>query len=84
MGVILGGFSLSKAGGPNNLKAIIICLLFSIGAFLCSLPIPLTENFWVYVGLFWFVLFFGGAMVPILTGIMIYYQVLLSLQSLQI
>lgn len=68
-GVILGGYSLSKVGGPSKLKSILVCLVYSIGAFLCSLPIPLANDIFYFTGLFWFCLFFGGAMVPILTGI---------------
>lgn len=68
-GVILGGYSLSKVGGPTKIKAILVCLIYSAGAFLCSLPIPLANDIFYFTGLFWFCLFFGGAMVPILTGI---------------
>jgi len=60
---------MSKVGGPSELKSILICLVYSIGAFLCSLPIPLANDIFYFTGLFWFCLFFGGAMVPILTGI---------------
>jgi MFS family permease len=71
LGIILGGCSLSKAGGPQTMKAIVICLFYSIGAMIFSLPIPLANDVYYFTGFRWFVLFFGGAMVPIITGIII-------------
>ena len=69
LGILLGGYSLSKAGGPESIKSIVICFFFSIGAMLSSLLIPLANTVWVFIGFKWFVLLFGGAMVPIITSI---------------
>jgi hypothetical protein len=42
-----------------------------IGAVVCALPIPFFNDFY-YIGiLFWGVLFFGGFILPPVTGIMI-------------
>ena len=68
LGIIIGSFSLSKAGGPQSNKSTIICLLFSIGGTICSIPIPFAEEVYSFTGLLWIILFFGGAMVPIITG----------------
>lgn len=38
---------------------------------LCSIPIPFAQNVYSFTGLLWFILFFGGAMVPIITSIII-------------
>jgi len=38
---------------------------------LSAAPVPFLDSFWVGVGCVWFLLFFGGAMVPPLLGIML-------------
>lgn len=36
-----------------------------------AIPIPFITNYWLFVGLLWFLLFFGGYMMPSLSGIML-------------
>jgi sugar phosphate permease len=40
-------------------------------AVLVALPVPFTSNFTVFAFLIWFLLFFGGAILPPVTGIML-------------
>jgi len=70
LGIILGGITLDKVGGPETFKSIIIGLFYSLAALVCALPIPIANNVFYFTGILWLVLFFGGAMVPILTGIL--------------
>ena len=38
---------------------------------LSAVPIPFVDNYWLFVSLLWFLLFFGGYMMPSLSGIML-------------
>jgi MFS family permease len=38
---------------------------------LAAIPIPFVYNFWGFLCLLWFLMFFGGATLPSLTGIML-------------
>lgn len=70
-GVIVGGIITTSFGGYNNPKAMKMQCLMGMGAVICALPIPFFNEFY-YVGvLFWGVLFFGGFVLPPVTGIMI-------------
>jgi len=70
-GVIVGGIITQSFGGYNTPKAMKMQCLMGACAVICALPIPYFENFY-YVGmLFWGVLFFGGFVLPPVTGIMI-------------
>jgi len=37
----------------------------------CALPLPFLNDFDTFAGLIWFLLFFGGAILPSLTGVML-------------
>jgi hypothetical protein len=70
-GVIIGGIVTSKCGGYNTILSKKINLAMGLGAVICSALVPLYANF-VYVGiLLWFLLFFGGFILPPITGVMI-------------
>ena len=70
-GVIIGGIVTSKCGGYNTILSKKINLAMGIGAVICSALVPLYANF-IYVGiLLWFLLFFGGFILPPITGVMI-------------
>ena len=70
-GVIVGGIITQSFGGYNTEKAMKMQCLMGACAVICALPIPFFDNFY-YVGmLFWGVLFFGGFVLPPVTGIMI-------------
>jgi sugar phosphate permease len=42
--------------------------LFCLG---CAIPIPFLDNFVIIAALLWFLLFFGGAILPAMTGMML-------------
>jgi len=43
----------------------------AVGALMCALPIPWLSEFYQLAILFWLLLFFGGFILPTVTGIMI-------------
>ena len=72
LGVILGGAIVQKlVGGYEDKHASSISLTFALLAFMCSLPIKKIENVYSFGFCLWTVLFFGGAVIPNVQGIMI-------------
>ena len=70
-GVIVGGILTSKLGGYNSLKSLKLMKVLGVCAVSCALPIPFMDSF-LWAGTFiWLLLFFGGSILPSLTGIMI-------------
>jgi MFS family permease len=70
-GVITGGFFIQKLGGYTNKRALEACFKIAILAAASGLFLPLIDNFPLFVILIWLLLFFGGSIVPGLTGIML-------------
>jgi len=71
LGVVVGGNITTKLGGYNSEKAAKICALTSIFCLGCAMPIPFLSNFKIVAVLLWFLLFFGGAILPAMTGMML-------------
>lgn len=71
LGVLMGGFFIQKLGGYTNKRALDACFKISILAAISGAFLPLINNFFLFVLLIWLLLFFGGSIVPGLTGIMI-------------
>lgn len=71
MGVILGGYLIENLGGYTDKRALDSCFKISIMAAVCGVPLPLVNNFPIFIILIWLLLFFGGSIVPGLTGIML-------------
>eukprot|EP00397_Hematodinium_sp_SG-2012_P014431 GEMP01014671.1.p1 GENE.GEMP01014671.1~~GEMP01014671.1.p1 ORF type:complete len:524 (-),score=80.35 GEMP01014671.1:1284-2855(-) len=79
LGVLFGGFIIDKSGGygPDSTqqrKALRILLVFAFCAAVCGVGAGFVQapgGFWGVVVLLWFVLFFGGAIVPGETGMML-------------
>jgi sugar phosphate permease len=73
-GVIVGGTFADRYGGykgKNTVKAIKLCCAFGIVAFVFAFPLGfLTDIIYITV-LLWTFLFFGAAIVPVGTGIMV-------------
>ena len=69
-GVIVGGIVTTNAGGYNTIKAQKLQCYLGILAVVFALPIPFVSFRWFAVCL-WLVLFFGGAILPPVTGIML-------------
>jgi MFS family permease len=73
-GVMVGGTFADKYGGykgKNILKALKLCLAFGVVAFVFSFPIGFLYSLVYIVVLLWTFLFFGAAIVPVGTGIMV-------------
>ena len=70
-GVVIGGNVTSALGGFRSKKALMMTQLMSFLCVLSALPIPFIDNFWIFVILLWLLLFFGGYMMPSLSGIML-------------
>jgi hypothetical protein len=70
-GVICGGYLIQKLGGYTSKVALETCFKISILAGASGMFLPLINNYYIFVTLVWLLLFFGGSIVPGLTGIMI-------------
>ena len=73
-GVFFGGWLVDKMGGyaddPSaTAKTLFTCNLFGVGAVLCAIPTAFVNSFVGAVALIWLILFFGGALLPALTGV---------------
>lgn len=69
LGTIFGGYIINKIGGYNNpltIKALLVMVLLSI---VPAQFITVIDQFWIAVSLLWNLLFWGGAMIPGLTGL---------------
>jgi len=79
LGVLMGGLIIDRTGGygpcpRQKKKALKILLLFAVLASICGIGASAVRGpggFWGVVALLWFVLFFGGAIVPGETGVML-------------
>lgn len=69
-GVIIGGIVTSALGGYNTYKAHRLQQVLGCMAVISAAPIPFVD-FSVFAVLIWFVLFFGGCVLPQVTGIML-------------
>ena len=71
LGVFVGGIITHKLGGysdPKSLSAVCLCGFLTT---LVGIPIPFLDNYYIITPLLWLLLFFGGFMMPALTGIII-------------
>ncbi|KAL4497176.1 hypothetical protein ABPG72_019496 [Tetrahymena utriculariae] len=71
LGVIFGGTLTQKMGGYDHQNAKIICIVFAVISTGVACPMPFIYTFYASASLVWLLLFFGGAMVPALTGMML-------------
>lgn len=70
-GVIVGGIVTSSLGGYNTRKGQLAQIFMAFAAIACSIPMPFFKSItWFSCTLFG-LLFFGGALVPTVTGIML-------------
>lgn len=70
-GVILGGILFGYLGGYSSPKTFAFTVIVAFFGVLSAIPVPLSDNKWgVFIGV-WFLLFFGSALLPTMTGIMI-------------
>ena len=72
LGIIIGGAVVQKyAGGYEGKHSITFSVVFAACAFCSALPISFLESLGAYGVMLWSVLFFGGAVIPNIQGIMI-------------
>jgi len=70
-GVVCGGVVTTRLGGYNTMKSFKVIRIVGVLAVCCALPIPFLPSFPYVAVFFWLLLFFGGSILPSLTGIMI-------------
>jgi hypothetical protein len=66
----VGGIIISKRGGYEHPTTVYVVFLFASVGMACAVAIPFFNQFYIVSVLVWTLLFFGGAMMPGLTGIM--------------
>jgi MFS family permease len=72
VGVLIGGFVTTTCiGGYTNKRALTVCFFVALLASLSALPIPWINNLVGVIICLWLVLFFGGFIMPNLTGILL-------------
>jgi MFS transporter, Spinster family, sphingosine-1-phosphate transporter len=71
LGVLLGGNICDRLGGYSGERAIDFCLVFALFASIFAIPIPIFDNFYLVSICLWLLFFFGGAILPTLTGMML-------------
>lgn len=71
MGVIIGGVTFSRIGGYNSRESFGLCVVIGGMAALTAFPIPFLKSVNLTFSCIWFVFFFGSAVVPTLTGILL-------------
>ncbi|CAG9310977.1 unnamed protein product [Blepharisma stoltei] len=71
LGVAGGGYLCHRCGGYNGERAKKLCGLLGFLGCIFALPLPFVGSLEMFAMLFWFILFFGGGVMPVLTGIMI-------------
>jgi len=72
VGVMVGGFiTTTCVGGYTNKRALTLCFFVALLACLSALPIPFVNSLVGVIIFLWLVLFFGGFIMPNLTGILL-------------
>jgi hypothetical protein len=69
LGTVFGGLLLHRLGGYDSPRVLPALLALSMLGVLPGLLIPFLDNFILVAGLLWNLLFWGGGMVPGLTGL---------------
>ena len=71
LGVVVGGNVTTCLGGYNSERSLDLTAFFAVFCLGCAAPICFMDNFIIVAILLWFLLFFGGAILPCMTGIML-------------
>lgn len=66
----LGGYIINRRGGYENPTTVYVVFVFASIGIGCAVVLPFVDGFYIAAILLWIVLFFGGAMMPGLTGLM--------------
>jgi sugar phosphate permease len=70
-GAILSGYIGSKLGGYKGQYTLPSVILAGIITSICGIIIPEVDNFLIFSVIIWIMLFCGGYILPIMTGIML-------------
>jgi len=71
-GVLVGGFITNHCiGGYTNRRALLLCFLVACLAAISAFPIPFLDKLFEVIGCMWALLFFGGFIMPNMTGILL-------------
>lgn len=70
-GCILAGIITQRVGGYDSFNANYVIFVAAVFGSTSSLLVPHLDNFWVLAGVIWVVLFCGGALVPVITGMIL-------------
>mmetsp|Transcript_23060 Transcript_23060/g.35688 ORF Transcript_23060/g.35688 Transcript_23060/m.35688 type:complete len:141 (-) Transcript_23060:160-582(-) len=71
LGVVVGGNVTTALGGYNSKKSLIVTCILAALCFVVSAPVPFIDNYYIFSGLLWMLLFSGGFILPSMTGIML-------------
>ena len=71
LGLLLGGWACSFIGGYESKHSILLCFLFAFCAAPFSILVPYANTLLTFSIFLWLVLFFGAAIFPTLTGIIL-------------
>ena len=71
IGIVFGGNLTTYFGGYTSELVLRTALYVAFSCALVAIPIPFISNFVLFCVLLWFLLFFGGSVLPCLTGIML-------------
>ena len=71
LGIVIGGNVAACMGGFRSKKSLFVGIAISITCFGSAAPIPFLSNFPAISALIWFLLFFGGSLLPFMTGLML-------------
>ena len=71
LGVVIGGNVTSALGGFRAKKSLMVALGIAVMCVVSAAPIPFISDFWTFIVLLWFLLFFGGFNMPCFSGMML-------------
>jgi sugar phosphate permease len=71
LGAMFSGYICSKVGGYESITVLYLCVIACIISIISGLPVPFIDDYRSAIGSFWFVLFSGIFIIPILNGVML-------------
>ena len=71
LGVLIGTFTKDILCRNDRMKSLLFCLILGILATFFAISVTFTSNLYLYTIYMWFVLFFGGGIVPVITNLII-------------
>ena len=80
-GVIIGGIVTSCIGGYEKKNAMLLCCFGAFMAVACCIPAPFVNDIWSFSALIWFVLFFGGMVLPAIIGMRFFFNFFIQIIS---